>query len=116
MDALLTDYQLVSMRDDQLVVQYVDRVGSLDKRLAATGKMFSDDNKIRTMLRKLPIRFATTGDLIRVLGKRHSEAVAMLMAKEAEQESSGHKLQPTYTTENSFALKKRSSQGCFLSL
>lgn len=82
-DALLTDYRLVSMRDHEWVIQYEDRVGSIDKRLAATVKMFSDGDKIRTMLRGIPIQFAITRDLILELGKLYSEAVAMMVSKEA---------------------------------
>lgn len=37
--------------------QYFDRVASLEKRSAVTGKIFSDKDKIRNMVRGLPVQF-----------------------------------------------------------
>lgn len=68
------------MRNDESVMQFVDRVGSLGKRLAAAGKTFSEEDQIHTMLRSLPIQFFTARDLIREFEKRHSKAVDMLTA------------------------------------
>lgn len=86
-------------------MQFVDRIESLENNLAAMGRTFSEEDKIRTIIRGLRIQFATTRDLIRDLGKRHSKAVAMLMAKEAELESSDYKPERKYKTEMSFTSK-----------
>lgn len=66
------------------MTQYIDRVGWLEKRLEATGKVFKDTESIRNMLRSFPAQYSMRRDLIHELGTHHPEAAAMIFAKEAE--------------------------------
>lgn len=74
---------------DESVTLYVDAVGCLEKRLAAAGQLFQDEDKIQTILPGLPEQFSTTRDLVRERKKKHHDAVAMLVEKKAER-GSGH--------------------------
>lgn len=72
------------MQVDESVTQYVECIGSLDKRLATAGKNFGSDDKIRTLLRRLSSKYASSRYLIRELGEKNHQAVAMTVEKEAE--------------------------------
>lgn len=87
--ALLTEYHVVSIKDDESDTQYFDRVRSLEKRLHAAGKVYKYEDKMKTMVRDVLTHYTMTRDLLRELSKLHHEAVAILVAKEAKLKPSG---------------------------
>lgn len=76
------------------MTQYVNPVGSLEKRLAAIFQVVKDEEKKRTMWPDLPTQYSKSRDLILELYKDHHEAVKILVAGEAEFLSLGSKMSP----------------------
>lgn len=65
----------------EAVSQYVDQVGMLEKRLASASKNFYDDYRILTMFGGVTVKYATTRDQSRELGKKYDQEIAMQMKK-----------------------------------
>lgn len=64
------------------MTQYVHRVGSLEKRLAAAGQVFKDKDKIRTILQGFTAQDFMSTDPIREPEKLHNEEVEMVVSGE----------------------------------
>lgn len=58
------------MQEHESVTPYVDGLVSLEKKVSSTGQVFTDEDRIRTMLRGLLTQYAMTRDLLREFYKR----------------------------------------------
>lgn len=68
-DVILCRYQGITMNDEEMIMEYRNRLSSLETRLEIIGHEITESDKRRTLLNGLREDFDVTGDIIRGIEK-----------------------------------------------
>ena len=88
-DAYLLQYQELRMANGEKIMEFVNRLQDIEKKLIGIGKLLSEDDKRRCLLRSLRPDFAVTAEVIRGTDKSIADAIFQLLVFEASQIQEG---------------------------
>ena len=102
-DALLVQYQQLTMHESENVMQYVNRVVEMENNITSAGHKLSGDDKKRVLLRGLRSEFSVISGVARATSKTVQETIGLLFIEEAQ---SAHCVPTDMKNESAFAIQK----------
>ena len=97
-DTYLEKLQCLKMDEDEKIMEYVNRLVSVENDLAGVGHVLNEKDKIRALLRGLREEYEVTAKVIRAMNTSFTKAVSELVIEEGSQNSQHNQVVDTTAT------------------